>query len=53
MNGSEFFLTKDLADTGGFTFPPNFQIPFPPVCFHSLYDLSAKTVFTTLADFPP
>ena len=36
VKGSEFFLTKDLADIVGFTFPPNFHTPFPPVCFHSL-----------------
>jgi hypothetical protein len=24
-----------------------------PSSFHSLYDLSAKTQFTTLEDFPP
>lgn len=36
VNGSEFFLTKDFPVVAGFTFPPNFHIPFPPVCFHSL-----------------
>jgi hypothetical protein len=37
----------------GFKFPPYFHVPIPPLCFQSLYDLSAKIQFTTLADFPP
>lgn len=36
INGSEFFLTKDLTDVVGFTFAPNFHVPFPPLFFHSL-----------------
>lgn len=53
VNGSEFFRTNCLADVVGFTFPPNFQIPLLPLCFHSLYDFSAKTQLTILEDFPP
>jgi len=36
VNGSEFFLTKDFADTVGLRFPPNFHTPFDPLIFHSL-----------------
>ena len=55
MNGSEFFLTKDdaLASEGGLIPPPNFQTPIPPLCFHSSYDLIAKTQFTIREAFPP
>lgn len=35
-NGSEFLRTNCFADVVDFTFPPNFQTPVPPVCFHSL-----------------
>lgn len=35
VNGSEFFLTKDLAEIVGLGFPPNFHAPFAPFCFHS------------------
>jgi len=54
MNGSEFFLTKDdFPSAGGLMLPPNFQTPIPPLCFHSSYDLIAKTQFTTREAFPP
>lgn len=53
MNGSEFFRMKGFPKVGGFIFPPNFHEPLPPPCFHLSYDLSARTQFTTLADFPP
>jgi hypothetical protein len=54
MNGIEFFLTNVFPTVGcGFGFPPYFHNPFLPSSFHSLYDLSAKTQFTTLEDFPP
>lgn len=53
MNGSEFFRAKGFPQVGGFKFPPSFHDPTPPPCFQSLYDLSARTQFTILADFPP
>lgn len=51
--GSEFFRIKGFPKVDGFVFVPNFHEPLPPPCFHSLYDLRARTQFTTLADFPP
>lgn len=55
MKGSEFFLTKDdvFASEEGLMVPPNFQTPIPPLCFHSSYDLIAKTQFTMREVFPP
>ena len=53
VNGSEFFRTKGFPQIGAFKFAPCFHDPFPPPSFQSLYDLSARTQFTTLADFPP
>lgn len=35
VNGSEFFRTNCFPDVVVLTFPPNFQVPFPPACFHS------------------
>lgn len=52
MNGSEFFSTTFFRDVGE-AVPLNFHTPFPPPCFQVLYDLSARTEFTILVDFPP
>lgn len=53
MNGSEFFLNIGFTDVGGFW--PYFNDPDPvlPPSFPSARDLSAKTQFTILEDFPP
>ena len=51
--GSEFFGTISILDVGDLSVPPNLHTPFPPPFFQVLYDLSARTEFTTLVDFPP
>lgn len=54
INRPEFFLKIGLPVEGkGFELPLNFQTPFPPPPFQSLYDFRASTQLTILEDFPP
>lgn len=54
FNGSVFFrINGFLVKLEGLKFPEYFHDPRAPLCFHSSYDLRARTQLTILADFPP
>lgn len=42
-----------IPNVVGFEVTMYLHVPLPPLCFHSRYDLIAKTHSTILADLPP